>query len=75
MKHELQNVRAYTIKQALGLVCVLASQGYWGHSDNTAMIAHWHGPKPLKGLECLVAAQLDGKSIDQTCSSVHQIYR
>jgi hypothetical protein len=51
-----------------------AMQGYWGSTDD-AVIAHWHGPKPMRGLECLVAAQARGMNIDTACPQVHSIYR
>ena len=49
-------------------------KGYWGSTDD-AVIAHWHGPKPMRGLECLVAAQVLGNNIDTACPQVHDIYR
>ena len=39
------------------------------------MIAHWHGPKPLKGLECLVAAQAQDLDLDKACPRVLKMYR
>jgi hypothetical protein len=55
-------------------------KGYWGYPHEQVSIVHWHGPKPGKGLECLVkasqaaggAAQVDWS---KECLEVAEIYR
>ena len=59
---------------SISSACLLAVQGYWGTSEGAA-IAHWHGPKPMRGLECLVAAQVLRKDRSKACPEVPEIYR
>jgi hypothetical protein len=74
LDHSAGMPRARCWPNAAAVLVLPGMQGYWGNSSD-AVISHWHGPKPMRGLECMLAASLSGLELDKACPAVPEIYR